>query len=41
VVTRFGELSHDVVNAAGAIGAVIVVVVGLWLQRRSQSKARA
>lgn len=41
VVARFGELSHAVVNAAGAVGAVIVVVVGLWLQRRARQKAPA
>ena len=38
ITTRFGELSHLVVNAAGAVGAVIVVAVGLWMQRR---RARA
>ncbi len=36
---RFGELSHDVVNGAGAIGAVIVVAVGLWLQRRARGRS--
>jgi len=36
---RFGELSHDVVNGAGAIGAVLVVVVGLWLQKRARARA--
>ena len=34
VSARFGELSHDVVNGAGAVGAVLVVAGGLWLQRR-------
>jgi YjbE family integral membrane protein len=38
VTTRFGELSHDVVNGAGAIGAVLVVAVGLWLQRRARAQ---
>jgi YjbE family integral membrane protein len=38
VTARFGELSHDVVNVAGAIGAAIVVVVGLWLQRRARAR---
>ena len=37
VVERFGELSHTVINTAGAIGAAIVVVVGLWLQRRARA----
>ena len=41
VVARFGELSHAVLNAAGAIGAVIVVVAGLWMQRRGRTKAPA
>jgi YjbE family integral membrane protein len=41
VVERFGALSHTVVNAAGAVGAAIVVVVGLWLQRRARNKALA
>lgn len=39
VVQRFGELSHTVVNIAGAIGAVIVVAVGTALQRRRQHDA--
>jgi YjbE family integral membrane protein len=37
VTARFGELSPDVVNAAGAVGAVLVVAGGLWLQRRSRA----
>ena len=41
VTQRFGELSHDVVNSAGAIGAVFVVAVGLWLQKRARSNATA
>ncbi len=41
VVERFGELSHTVINAAGAIGAAIVVVVGMWMQRRARAKALA
>ena len=39
VTARFGEMSHDIVNAAGAVGAVIVVAVGLWLQRRARVRA--
>jgi len=39
-VGRFGELSHTVVNIAGAIGAAFVVAVGTLLQRRHQ-KAEA
>jgi len=38
VTARFGELSHEMVNGAGAIGAVIVVVVGLWMQRRARTR---
>jgi YjbE family integral membrane protein len=41
VTQRFGELSHDVVNAAGALGAVFVVAVGLWLQRRARARSAA
>jgi YjbE family integral membrane protein len=33
---RFPHLTHTQINIAGAIGAVLVVVVGLWLQRRGQ-----
>jgi len=39
VTARFGELSHEVVNGAGAIGAVIVVAVGLWMQRRARGRS--
>jgi YjbE family integral membrane protein len=39
VTARFGELSHDVVNAAGAVGAVLVVAVGLWMQKRARARA--
>ena len=31
---HFPDISPDVVNFAGALGAVLVVAVGLWLQRR-------
>jgi YjbE family integral membrane protein len=41
VVARFGEVPHAIVNGAGAIGAVIVVAVGLWLQRRGRSNRAA
>jgi YjbE family integral membrane protein len=33
-VERTGELSERVIEAAGAIGAVLVVAIGRWLQRR-------
>jgi len=39
VTARFGELSHDVVNGAGAVGAVLVVGLGMWLQRRARQRA--
>ncbi len=41
VTARFGELSHDVVNGAGAVGAVLVVGLGMWLQRRARQRAAA
>ena len=41
VTSRFGELSHEVVNGAGAVGAVLVVGVGMWLQRRARARADA
>jgi len=31
-------LSHEIINLAGAIGAAIVVAVGLWLQRRARAR---
>lgn len=37
VVERFGEQPHHVINTAGAIGAVLVVAVGMFLQRRAKS----
>jgi YjbE family integral membrane protein len=37
VTARFGELSPDVVNGAGAVVAVLVVAGGLWLQRRARA----
>ena len=40
-VGHFGALSHVAVNAAGAAGAVIVVTVGLWMQRRARAGAPA
>jgi YjbE family integral membrane protein len=39
VTERFGALSHEQVNATGAIGAVLVVTLGSWLQRRSRRRA--
>jgi YjbE family integral membrane protein len=41
VTARFGELSHDIVNAAGAVGAVLVVAAGLWMQKRARARAAA
>lgn len=37
VVERLGELSHGILNLAGAVGAALVVVLGLFLQRRRAS----
>ena len=39
VTARFGELSHTIVNIAGAIGAALVVAIGIFLQRRHTAKA--
>jgi YjbE family integral membrane protein len=39
VTARFGELSHSLVNGAGAVGAVLVVVIGLWMQRRARARS--
>ena len=41
VTLRFGESSPDMVNGVGAVGAVIVVAVGLWLQRRARAQSPA
>ncbi|MFT3663728.1 TerC family protein [Piscinibacter sp.] len=41
VTERFGTLSHEVVNAAGVAGAVLVVALGTWLQRRARRRADA
>ncbi|HET7795611.1 MAG TPA: TerC family protein [Rhizobacter sp.] len=41
VAQRFPDLSHNVINIAGAIGAVVVVVTGLWIQRRSRRSAQS
>ena len=41
VIARFGELSHAIVNTAGALGAALVVVIGLYLQKRHAAKAAA
>jgi hypothetical protein len=34
----FGELPHSAENIAGAIGAALVVVIGMALQRRHQAR---
>ena len=39
VTQRVGELSHTVVNIAGAIGAALVVAIGTYLQRRHAARA--
>jgi len=39
VTARFGELSHTIVNTAGAIGAALVVAIGTWMQRRAKTRA--
>ena len=35
MTARLGELSHEIVTAAALAGAVLVIGVGLWLQRRA------
>jgi YjbE family integral membrane protein len=39
VVSRFGAMSEQTVTFAGAIGAALVVVIGVWLQKRNPSAA--
>jgi YjbE family integral membrane protein len=39
VVGRFGELSHTIVNIAGAVGALLVVAIGTALNRRHKKAA--
>jgi YjbE family integral membrane protein len=41
VTQRLGEQSHTVVNTAGAIGAVLVVLLGTLLQRRQAARRGA
>ena len=41
VASRFGEMSSNGINFAGVAGAVIVVAVGLWLQRRARTQMSA
>ncbi len=41
VEERFGKLSELVIDAAGALGAAIVVTVGMWLGRRGRGNAPA
>ena len=41
LVARIGEQSHTMTNAAGVVGAAIVVVVGRWLQRRGRTRTSA
>ena len=41
VTDRFGSAGPDTVNAAGALGAVFVVAVGLWSQYRSRARRSA
>jgi YjbE family integral membrane protein len=39
VTARFGEIPHDMVTLAGAVGAAIVVAVGMWMQRRARASS--
>jgi YjbE family integral membrane protein len=37
VISRFGAMSEQTVTFAGAIGAALVVGMGVWLQKRSRA----
>jgi YjbE family integral membrane protein len=41
VNARFGLVPHAVINVAEVVGAVSVVVVGLWMQRRAKGRFAA
>ena len=41
VTARFGEQSHLVLNCVGVVGAVLVVALGKFLQRRQAGQAAA
>lgn len=41
VVKQIGEQSHAVINAAGAVGAAVVVGLGRYLQRRQAARHAA
>jgi hypothetical protein len=41
LVARIGELPHWQINVGGAIGAALVVALGLSLQRRRARRAAA
>jgi len=41
VAVHYGPVSHEVVSAAGAAGAVLVVALGMWQQKRARAKANA
>jgi YjbE family integral membrane protein len=38
LTARFGEIAHEIVIVTGTLGAVLVVSVGLWLQRRAHAR---
>ena len=38
ISARFGEPSHTLVNIAGALGAALVVALGMLLQKRQSAK---
>ncbi len=41
VIQRFGEQPHALVNSASAVGAVLVVTLGLFLKRRHAAESAA
>jgi YjbE family integral membrane protein len=38
VTARFGDIAREIVDAAGIVGAALVVAVGIWLQRRARAR---
>ncbi len=37
VTAQFGTISEHVVSAAGVVGAILVVVLGTWMKKRSEA----
>ena len=41
VTDRLGEISHTIVNIAGAVGAALVVLLGRWRQKSGEKSGEA